>query len=175
MSELTLRQKFGYFKKSFEGTSHIIDLKNRQLGLCYLCKKPLHSSYDIDHKIPLTLLDRNNQHLATDSKNLYLSCPSCNRSKKNKLEAYLSLKFKGELLSNYTNVYSDDVYKFYKSTIKSLIKGVCEDDLLQERWCLSEGFALSNSVKETNKLVNYYVNNRYPLDFYIENIQEILS
>lgn len=57
----------------------ILDHYDTQSGLCGYCGIRLYGKYDVDHYIPLTRGGSNYPD------NLILACPSCNRSKNNKL------------------------------------------------------------------------------------------
>jgi 5-methylcytosine-specific restriction endonuclease McrA len=60
-------------------TSDIRLLYTTQKGLCWWCGNPLNNDYHIDHRLALTRGGTNNPN------NLCLACPTCNRSKHNKL------------------------------------------------------------------------------------------
>lgn len=65
------------------GGSHtekeILNRFNQQNGLCFWCEKELGKDYQIDHIVPISKGGRN------DIDNIVVTCPYCNRSKKDKL------------------------------------------------------------------------------------------
>lgn len=117
----TKRQIFGDFKKSVEGTITIKELYNSQLGLCHICKKLLTlNSFDIDHIIPLSLINKERQSdLITSKDNLRIACVNCNRSKKDKLNGVYSIFFKSNPNDKWYGV-SKDIYKSFKEINKAL-------------------------------------------------------
>jgi len=129
----TKRQIFGDFRKSLEGNILVKDLYSSQLGLCYICKCTMKvDNYDIDHIIPLSLINKDRQaHLITSSDNLRLSCSHCNRSKKSKLPAVYSIFFTNNPNKKWYGV-SLDVYKTFKEINKALYMDQLELPLYKE-------------------------------------------
>lgn len=70
-------------KHRAEGTHTPKDIEllmRSQKGLCWWCGAPIHGKkYDVDHRIPL------NRGGSNAPENLCITCPSCNRSKQDKL------------------------------------------------------------------------------------------
>ena len=65
-----------------EGTHTPADIQaqlKRQEGRCYYCGVKLDKGYDVDHVVPITRGGNN------DPSNLVIACPTCNRSKGDKL------------------------------------------------------------------------------------------
>lgn len=66
----------------------ILTIYDSQKGLCWWCGKPVGNTYDVDHRIAIAAGGTNNPE------NLCITCPSCNRSKQDKMP----WEFNGRLL-----------------------------------------------------------------------------
>lgn len=57
----------------------VLRIYRRQKGLCFYCRVPLHGTYHVDHKIPLSRTELNPTN---DPKNICCACPKCNVQKR---------------------------------------------------------------------------------------------
>ena len=132
---ISARQVFGAFKKSNEGYLILNKLIRKQLYICPICKSSLtNKKFEIDHIIPIVLIPSWKSHLVTCEDNLMVLCSHCNKSKSSKYEGYYKLYFHRENYYENNKIYSKDIYKDYNKLIKTLIKNMCDDKDLQQRW-----------------------------------------
>jgi hypothetical protein len=153
------RQIFSYFRRSTEGAMVTLDIKREQLGLCYICKKPLDSSYDIDHFVPLVLLHKDEKCLSVDQSNLYICCSDCNRKKSSKIRGIFSIE--SDLDDSSWLFWGEDIYKSYKNILKQASKGNCPITSLQLYW-----------NKYISKDYKSVIKDKYPLDIRVIDIVE---
>lgn len=153
------RQMFSYFRKSTEGITVLSDIKAKQLGLCYICKKPLGNNYEVDHFIPLSLLHKDQVSLSINSNNLYLACSHCNRKKSSKIRGVFSIE--SEIDNSNWLYYGEDIYNTYKRLLKNAAKNKCELTSLQSFW---------NTY--INKDYKKVLKDKYPLDIRVIDIVE---
>lgn len=57
----------------------VLRIYKRQKGLCFYCRAPLHGTYHVDHKTPLSRTELNPTN---DPKNICCACPKCNVQKR---------------------------------------------------------------------------------------------
>lgn len=57
----------------------VLRIYRRQRGLCFYCRVPLHGTYHVDHKIPLSRTELNPTN---GPENICCACPKCNMQKR---------------------------------------------------------------------------------------------
>jgi len=75
------RRALGYISHKI-----ILDIYDKQNGLCFYCNIPVNNSYHLDHYMPISKGGTN------EKDNLVVACRFCNLSKKDKLPQHFSVK-----------------------------------------------------------------------------------
>lgn len=84
-----LRSIFNSIRKTEYGKHYINNiLVKKQNRICPYCRKEIKDKFDVDHYIPLSLGGSPWSHF-----NLIVTCPSCNRSKRDKYSKKYIRKF----------------------------------------------------------------------------------